>query len=193
MANYHHANDKYFHFEFDSGRYVIVLMDLLGPKKEIDIRDSDLHNTYRLTWNVTDNKGFEFEFGTFYDRPNGWSQYATIQSAKYNANTGKLTGVNNDEYVSYSGGMIDILSQPEKESALPVSLLTRFNSIMKSLPFKKSLEEIMGSDDIKDCGLAPVFEVVNLIEKFKEIIQDEKNRKIYGGHNFEMMIDEKHL
>ncbi len=179
--DYRNENDKYYHYEFDDGQYTIVLMDLKGPKKSIDIRETcDNSRSYRLTWNTEgEEQGFDFNYGVFIRKANGWNEMQNTYIARYLVKAQELTCVyetgsgkkignmpETDTKYFY-GDMPTILSSDEEESALPVILLRKLNNIMKSLPFEKSLEEIIGQSDIHKCGLSFVFEVLRILDRMK--------------------------
>lgn len=161
--NFRENNDKYFHYEFDYQGHTMVLIDLDGPKKEIEIWCN--HHVYRFAWRAdTFNYGFTVEENEFIDMPDGKNKCQTNEIIE---SIGNKVMYNGEEI---KGGL-DELSEMRNGSLNPVvSLLRKMDRIMCDLPFERKLEEIVGKEDIEKAHMHDIFYSLLLIRDIKRII-----------------------
>ena len=158
--------DNYFHYEFtdENGTYTIVIINLDGDNKEIEIW-RDWGHCYRLNWrNVMYSSGFELDETHFNEVDANGRGIQETNIVKYIGDNPSKILCNGKEI---NGRIVDTDAP---------NILRYMDKIMRSLPFVKSLREIIGEEDIRKCGMKDLFDLADLIRVTFETLEIQKDQ-----------------
>ena len=148
--------DKYFHYEFkDDNNYTIVIIDLDGDDREIEIW-RNFKDVYRLSLKTgEDGKGFEVSTTNFGKTDANGRAERTSLFLKYTIKPYRI--LCNGEI--FKGDLFSSIARP---------IIIEMYEIFSNLPFEKEMGEIIGYDDIKKCGLNDLFGTAYTVRKIRE-------------------------